>query len=63
MKTLFTLHYSGYPPAAGKTNQQSKPRGADWIAIKPQAKEVKRKQNELANNPNNWDESWFSNYE
>jgi hypothetical protein len=63
MKTLFTLHYSGYPLTAAKTNQRSKQRGADLFAIKPDAKEVKRKQNDLANNPNNWDESWFGNYE
>jgi hypothetical protein len=63
MKTLFTLHYSGYPLTAGKTNQRPKQREADLISIKLEAKEVKRKQNDLANNPNNWDESWFSNYE
>jgi hypothetical protein len=56
------LHFSGYPLNIAEANQKTKKLKAALAVVRPEAKAVSKK-NDLANNPKNWDESWFCNYE
>lgn len=63
MKTISTLHFSSYPPPATKPQQRSKQIRSNLTVVRLNTKEVKPRESDLANNPTNWDESWFCNYE
>ena len=56
------LHFSGYPLNIAEANQKTKKLKATLLVISTDIKTIKKK-NDLANNPKNWDESWFGNYE
>ncbi|MGN6165475.1 MAG: hypothetical protein ACTHOF_13140 [Flavisolibacter sp.] len=57
------LYFSGYPPGiVDASDQKTKKVKANLSFIKPNTGNVK-KNNDVANNPKNWDENWFGNYE
>lgn len=57
------LYFSGYPLSLADTaNQKSKKLKATLSVASSDIGTIKKK-NDLANNPKNWDESWFGNYE
>jgi hypothetical protein len=56
------LYFSGYPLNIAEANQKTKKLKPGLSVLRPDIKTIKKK-NDLANNPKNWDESWFGNYE
>jgi hypothetical protein len=56
------LYFSGYPLNIAEANQKTKKLKATLLFVSTDIKTIKKK-NDLANNPKNWDESWFGNYE
>jgi hypothetical protein len=57
------LYFSGYPLRIANAKQQKlKETNSNLTVIQPESQKITRKNN-IADNPKNWDEGWFCNYE
>ena len=55
------IQFSGYPLRLTQLTRMAKGKVAPALVI--QAEKISLLKNRLADNPKNWDEAWFGNYE